>query len=136
MAHSYTPCNQILAWLSIRFSMLPNLTNQYISYSMAIFSANEIRTFFHKNHMQFFSTSTTRAYWLMLIHSTWWTVSKCLGFFVIFPEIAFFSDFIAWIAITCYISQHCVACAEAQLPAFRKSLEMDLYASNPLFSHA
>ena len=25
--------------------MLPNLTNQYISYSMAIFSANEIRTF-------------------------------------------------------------------------------------------
>ena len=26
--------------------MLPNLTNQYISYSMAIFSANEIRTFF------------------------------------------------------------------------------------------
>ena len=26
--------------------MLPNLTNQYISYSMALFSANEIRTFF------------------------------------------------------------------------------------------
>ena len=26
--------------------MLPNLTNQYISYSMAVFSANEIRTFF------------------------------------------------------------------------------------------
>ena len=25
--------------------MLPNLTNQYISYSMALFSANEIRTF-------------------------------------------------------------------------------------------
>ena len=25
--------------------MLPNLTNQYISYSMAVFSANEIRTF-------------------------------------------------------------------------------------------
>ena len=28
--------------------MLPNLTNQYISYSMAVFSANEIRTFFLK----------------------------------------------------------------------------------------
>ena len=28
--------------------MLPNLTNQYISYSMAVFSANEIRTFFSK----------------------------------------------------------------------------------------
>ena len=26
--------------------MLPNLTNQYISYSMALFSPNEIRTFF------------------------------------------------------------------------------------------
>ena len=25
--------------------MLPNLTNQYISYSIAVFSANEIRTF-------------------------------------------------------------------------------------------
>ena len=25
--------------------MIPNLTNQYISYSMAVFSANEIRTF-------------------------------------------------------------------------------------------
>ena len=28
--------------------MLPNLTNQYISYSMAIFSANEIRTFYYR----------------------------------------------------------------------------------------
>ena len=45
LAHSSSPCTQILAWLSIRFSMLPNLTNQYISYSMAVFSANEIRTF-------------------------------------------------------------------------------------------
>ena len=45
LAHTSSPCTQILAWLSIRFSMLPNLTNQYISYSMAIFSANEIRTF-------------------------------------------------------------------------------------------
>ena len=45
LAHSSSPYTQILAWLSIRFSMLPNLTNQYISYSMAIFSANEIRTF-------------------------------------------------------------------------------------------
>ena len=46
LAHSSSPCTQILAWLSIRFSMLPNLTNQYISYSMAVFSANEIRTLF------------------------------------------------------------------------------------------
>ena len=46
LAHTSSPCTQILAWLSIRFSMLPNLTNQYISYSMAVFSANEIRTFF------------------------------------------------------------------------------------------
>ena len=46
LALSSSPCTQILAWLSIRFSMLPNLTNQYISYSMAVFSANEIRTFF------------------------------------------------------------------------------------------
>ena len=45
LAHTSSPCTQILAWLSIRFSMLPNLTNQYISYSMAVFSANEIRTF-------------------------------------------------------------------------------------------
>ena len=28
--------------------MNPNLTSQYISYSMAVFSANEIRTFFFK----------------------------------------------------------------------------------------
>ena len=27
--------------------MLPSLTNQYISYSMAVFSANEIRTLFY-----------------------------------------------------------------------------------------
>ena len=47
LAHTSSPCTQILAWLSIRFSMLPNLTNQYISYSMAIFSANEIRTFYN-----------------------------------------------------------------------------------------
>ena len=46
LAHTSSPCTQILAWLSIRFSMLPNLTNQYISYSMAVFSANEIRTFY------------------------------------------------------------------------------------------
>ena len=59
--------------------------------------------FFHKNHMQFFSTSTTRAYWLMLIHSTWWTVSKCLGFFVIFPEIAFFFRFYS---MNCYYMLH------------------------------
>ena len=44
-----SPCAQTLAWLSIRFSMLSNLTNQYISYSMAVFSANEIRTFSNRN---------------------------------------------------------------------------------------
>ena len=51
LAHSSSPCTQILAWLSIRFSMLPNLTNQYISYSMAVFSANEIRTFLYMYFM-------------------------------------------------------------------------------------
>ena len=64
LAHSSSPCTQILAWLSIRFSMLPNLTNQYISYSMAIFSANEIRTFFG----WFCSTwYTTRWGWLSVV---------------------------------------------------------------------
>ena len=37
--------------------MLPNLTNQYISYSMAVFSANEIRTFFVWKYFHFFDLS-------------------------------------------------------------------------------
>ena len=36
--------------------MLPNLTNQYISYSMALFSANEIRTFFFQDFRGFDAT--------------------------------------------------------------------------------
>ena len=31
--------------------MIPNLTSQYISYSMAVFSANEIRTFLSSSYL-------------------------------------------------------------------------------------
>ena len=81
LAHSSSPCTQILAWLSIRFSMLPNLTNQYISYSMAVFSANEIQTFFSiisfsKPYQKYIQIPNPSNAWIMIISSTFFQIQK------------------------------------------------------------
>ena len=46
--------------------MLPNLTNQYISYSIAVFSANEIRTFY-----PIVDVNILKEYWFFLSQLKW-----------------------------------------------------------------